>query len=265
MNSYRDALATSVGVNTGVSGILGMFGGSFSASHSWSEVRSGTESRRNVLVESTAECSFYTASIVPPTRWSNAATPLSADFRDALDWLTSILFPSERDYHDVLDFFGTHAMFNNMRMGSLVGTRSEVSERSFTSHFQDSREFETSASFSAGFVTFGTDISRRSDRERTAQFDANTERRESFTIGTSPLRQSWSSGDVRSNPAPIAFDLLDIATIVDRFSNLPTSGVVMDRATVVRGFRNALERRCSRLRTSGVRVQCGDLSPDRIP
>jgi hypothetical protein len=261
LSSYRSTLESSVGVSAGVSGAPGMLGGSFSASSSWRDVRSATNSNRRLAVDSIAECSFYEASIVVPQAWDTSRrAPLSQAFIDAINFLASRR-PTTRDFEDVIDHFGTHAIFNNMRMGSLVGSRREVTTTTFLSFQRRGWDMEMAASLSIGVATFGSSISRSRDREMSEEFENQVERRSEFTIGTTPRRQAWDSAGGRASPVAIAFDLLDLASIISTYSDLDENS----RTRVSQGMQSALAGYCATLARRGVRVTCNDPDPDNIP
>jgi hypothetical protein len=254
MSSFRNELENTVGVSASYDGLF--FSGSFSMSTTWGSVEAATQSRRSVLVQSEARCSIYTAGIVPPTRWDSPSSraPLSASFKSALDWLANQRTLRRDYFEELIDFYGTHAIFDNMVMGSLTGFRSELTEESYLNFQSSSFSIETASSVSALTASFGAETGNSREREQAEQFEQARTRVERYSIG-SVASEDWP-GVTHANPAPILFNLLDLSLVIEHFSEHPH---------LAAGMRDALTHYCYLLQRRGEHVRCTEPAPDVVP
>lgn len=253
MSSYRNEIENSVGMSASYGGLF--LAGAFSMSTSWGTVEAATTTRNSVIVESVATCSVYSAHIVERTPWDREWAPLTDSFKAALDWLASDSPSHTQALFQLIDFYGTHAIFDGLLMGSMSGTRSELTEEGYLSFRQDSHSLETAASVSSMVASFGVSGSTASEREQAEEFNTARSRTWSYTIGTQPRSGHWGL-QTRPNPAPIQFNLLDLSAVIRNYSERPE---LADR------MQTALQSYCQELRMRGKRVTCTDPLPDQIP
>lgn len=203
LTSYQDTLSIDAEVHGG------FFVAKFSASTDYKEIHEGTNTYRNVYINSVAKCIHYEAMIR-----SRSRVQLSDAFVDGVTDLPDTA--NDEEYMNFISVFGTHYA-SVVVMGAKAVIKSEFSEMTW-SHL-DETDFNVKVGAEASFLGFTGGASASTDKEKQAreQFESNRTTYRAAFIGSQPSKdgkwQTWAESTVM-NPYPVEYKLRPITELL---------------------------------------------------
>jgi hypothetical protein len=243
VHSYQSSLDQQVKVS--VSG----WGARFSASVDYKSLENETSSQQSVLVQSSAQCEVYAATLN-----LNDAPSLSSDFL-----ALAAALPAEYDkeaYLTLLSQYGTHVV-TGLHLGGRFGQHSSFTVDSYTQMEEENVNIEVAAGFSAWGAS--ADASSMTDDEKKTADTFNQKKTTSgvFTVGGQYNHdaEKWIP-TVRALPMPVTIELMQLDSLFDSLY-MPASSAAKQENT-----QRALLEYCTDLESQGTVSSCTVPGPD---
>jgi len=254
MKSYTDSLDGSVSAD------LTGWGAKFSASVSWKDVKQGTQSHRNVFLQSSATCTAYsvTADVFTPPK-------VTDNFLAGLNNLpTTYNSETASAFHFFIRYFGTHVMYG-AEFGGMYGKISEFSHKAWFRMKTDELHVSVTAKYSS-MISAGVNVTDKwKDVER---FNSNSTHQYIFTKGGaySANKTLWMEY-VQSLPMPLTYHLIPLDYVVqDRFMPSTADKTALACLPARRAsLKKALAHYCEYLKQEGKLSSCEPVGPTPTP
>jgi len=256
MESYTDSLKGSVKAD------FEGWGAAFSASVSWKQVKSGSESQNRVYMESLATCTAYSI-------MANAFTPprVTKSFAAGINYLpTEYNSETASHFEFFIRVFGTHVMFG-AEFGGAYGQVSEFTHTAWNRMKSNGLDVELAARYS-GMISAGAEVSSSTAQDEAKSYNSNSSRQYIFTKGGtySASRNTWMKS-VRDEPMPLTYHLWPLDVVLD--SRFMPSTVDKEALAALparkAGLKAALTSYCKLLQEQGDLSSCDAPGPNPIP